>query len=728
MAYTDSKKDKLIAKKGALKLLDKYMKMPNIIEDDVFDDDKRAGISQKIIRGFEIDQESQADWLKDVDAAIDLASLKRSYTSFPWKDAANVKFPLITTAALQSGARMYPEIVRNGRVVEAMVIGADPDGTKQEQASRVIKYMTYQLLEESDDWEAGTDKLVHVLPIIGTMFRKTYFNPVLGKNEYEVCLPHEVVINNMSKSLEKAPRVSHIFRLGYNEIVENMRAGLYCEYTLAELGCDDSDGQSYEDAYPEILEQHGFLDLDGDGYEEPYITTVHKKSGKVLRIVARFNPRDIMTNDSGEIVRIDPTHYFTDYHFIPNPNGTFYSIGFGLLLRPLNETVNTLVNQLLNAGALASLQGGFIGAGLKVKGGDMPIRPGEWKRTESMGVDIAKNIVPINYKEPSPVLYQLLGFLIEHTDKLTSITDALTGNEHTQNSPATSVTAMVEQGLKVFTSIMRRMYRSFKKEFEKIYRLDSLFVDPAHYMTVLGEQVQIGTDSSGKPLISDFDASTFRVIPISDPNSSSDTLRAAQNQLLVTLLANPQLGMKMNPDDVLKRVLVSSNIPAIERLLVPPDQQQKPPPDPAMMKVQIEGVAQQVETHIKEQKMQIDQESHQIAMQQALAQVKDTEADAVLKLAQAQSVAMGDKFQALEIQVGLLKEQNKQVLAHINGLHDAAQTAMTNESKERISQQGATGGLDSAPDDAGTPGVPESQPDEAGAVPSSQPSGGGTNP
>ncbi len=714
--------------KSSQKVLDKYRLMPNIVEDEAFTEEKRSEISQKVLNGFEIDKDSQADWLTKVDTAIDLAALKKTYTTFPWKDAANVKFPLITTAALQSGARMYPEIVRNGRVVEAAVIGADPTGEKQKQATRVIKYMTYQLLEESDDWEQGTDKLVHILPIIGTAFRKTYFNPVLGHNEYEVCLPHEVVVHNKSKSLEKAPRVNHIFRLSYNQIIENIRAGLYCDYSLDELGCEDDSAQQYEDAYPEILEQHGFLDLDEDGYEEPYIITVHKKSGKVLRIVARFDASGISYNSKKEVVRIEPIHYFTDYHFIPSPDGTFYSLGFGVLLLPLNETVNTIVNQLLNAGSLASLQGGIIGGGLKLKGGEMPIRPGEWRHSDSMGMEISRNIVPINYKEPSPVLFQLLGFLVEHTDKLTSITDALTGNEHTQNSPATSVTSMIEQGLKVFSSIMRRMYRSFKKEFGKIYRLDGMFVDPEHYMKVLGEQVQVTQDADGNPQIADFDGSTFNVIPISDPNSSSDTLRTAQNQLLLQLLANETVGMKLNSDDVLRRVLEASNIPAIERVLLPPDQQKKPPADPALMKVQIEGTVQQSEMHIKEQQMQIDQDKHQADMAQADAVLKDTQAAAVLKLAQAQSLAQDAKFQELEIQVGILKEQNKQVLAHIKGLHSHTTQAMKNESDQKMAataaDSGETGGLAPPPDNSGTPEVSDSQYGESGDVPPSEPQAG----
>ncbi len=694
------------------KLLNKYMTMANIASDAGFSDEELTRISQKVVQGYLLDLDSQAEWLNNVDKAIDLAKLKKSHTEFPWRGAANVKFPLITTAALQSAARMYPEIVRNGRVVEAQVVGADPDGEKQKQAARVVKFMTYQLLGVNETWEEGTDKLLHILPVIGTAFRKTFFNPITGKNEYEVCLPHEVIVNNNCKSLETAPRVNHLFRLSQNEIVERMRAGIYTDYDLKEIGLDYYDEKDYEVCNPEVLEQHGFLDLDEDGYEEPYIITRLMNTGKILRIVARFNPRDISYNGDDEIVRIEPTHYFTDYHFIPSNDGTFYSQGFGTLLLPLNETINTLVNQLLNAGSLASLQGGFIGGGLKLKGGNMPMTPGEWRRTETMGNEIARNVVPINYKEPSPVLMQLLTFLIDHTDKLTSVTDALTGQERTQNSPATSITSMIEQGLKVFSSIMRRMHRSFKKEFAKIYRLNSLFVDPEQYMQILGEQVPMFKDEYGNVRIADFDATTFNVIPISDPNIASDTLRAAQNQLLLQLLDNPHVGGKLNPDEILRRVLEANNITALERVILKPEEQPAPPPDPDMIKIQMEGVKNSAQMHIQEVEMQMNQQKLSAEVALLAAQVDQTKADATWKLAQAQGIVAEEGLRKLEIQVDLLKEDNKQVVAHIKN-----KAKLTKEVADDTSTEGSVGEMAPEPSEPAAPEVPPGQPEVLGNVP-----------
>ncbi len=696
----------------ASKLLSEYMQMANIASEAGLDEETLTKISQKVWQGYQLDLDSQAEWLRDVDRAIDLAKLKKSHTEFPWRGAANVKFPLITTASLQSAARMYPEIVRNGRVVEAQVVGADPDGEKQKQASRVVKYMTYQLLGTNEDWEEGTDKLLHILPVIGTAFRKTFFNPIRGQNEYEVCLPHEVIVNNSTKTLESAPRVNHVFRLSQNEIMERMRAGIYTYYDFDTigLGYNKDNEQDYEDCNPEVLEQHGFLDLDEDGYAEPYIITRLSKSGKILRIVARFNPRDISYNGDDEIVRIEPTHYFTDYHFIPSNDGTFYSQGFGTLLLPLNETINTLVNQLLNAGSLASLQGGFIGGGLKLKGGNMPMTPGEWRRTETIGMDIAHNIVPIQYKEPSPVLMQLLTFLIDHTDKLTSVTDALTGQERTQNSPATSITSMIEQGLKVFSSIMRRMHRSFKKEFSKIYRLNSLFVDPEQYMQVLGEQVPVFQDEYGNMRIMDFDGTTFNVIPISDPNIASDTLRAAQNQLLLSLLDNPHVGGKLNPDEILRRVLEANNIAALERVILRPEEQPAPPPDPDMIKIQMAGVQSSADMHMKEMELQLQSQRQQVDIALTTAQIEDTKASSVLKLAQAQAVVSAEGLKQLELQVDLLKEDNKQVVAHIK--NEAKTTGALNEKTKGNSRK-----LAPEPSEPSSSEIPGEQQGDASAGP-----------
>ncbi len=640
-------------------LLLKYMQLPNIAPE--LEDEELSTISNRVVTGYQADEVSRSDWLHDVNEAIDLAKLKRKAKNTPWPNASNVKFPLITTAALQFNSRMYPEIVRNGRVVMCQVLGKDPQGLKAERARRVSSFMSYQLLTETDEWEQGTDSLLHILPVVGTAFRKTYYKPIQGRICSEICLPDSVVVNNDITSIETAQRITHTFNMSTNEIVELMRAGVFSEIDLDIL---EGYKESETNENHKIYEQHCYLDLDEDGYKEPYIVTIHAPSQKVLRINARFNPEDIARNDDGEIIRIEPLHYFTDYHFIRSPDGGFYSLGFGTLLLPLNSTMNTILNQLIDSASLASLQGGFIGSGLKSRGGDMTLRPGEWKPLDSLGVDISRNIVPINYKEPSPVLFQLLGFLIEHTNRLTSITDALSGTEKGQNTPATTMTALVEQGLKVFNSIMRRQYWSFKKEFSKIYRLNSIYVSPEEYQTFLDEPIETRQDAYGNAVIADFEDQSLDIKPVSDPNISSDVQRIAKIKYVMSLKESPNLGPLLNSKALLLMALEAADIPNIDVLMGAPE---PTAPDPHLMQTQIDGTMKEAELHIKEQELTMAAAKQAKDMELIDAQIQELSARSMKEMREADA---SSTFQALKLELESLKEENKHALQEKKGQID----------------------------------------------------------
>lgn len=632
------------------KLLE-YMPLPNIAVK--LDDNELSDIARKVVESFNDDVCSRSAWLSDVEKAIDLAKLKAQPKSFPWTNSANIIFPLITTAALQFNARTYPEIIRNGKVVYVEVTGRDEDGSKGERARRVSKYMSYQLLTETDEWEQGTDSLLSILPVVGTVFRKTFFDPLTGRVISEVCLPHEIVVNNNVANLEKAHRITHRYTISTNDIVSKIRSGIFTDIDIDELK-----GMQETDTCPDhiVLEQHRLLDLDEDGYEEPYIVTVHEKSNKVLRISARFSPKDIQYNEDEEIVRIDAIKYFTDYHFIRSPDGTFYSMGFGTLLLPLNKAMNSLLNMIMDSGALASLQAGFIGGDVKIKGGMTTLSPGELRHVDSFGSDLNSNIKMIDYKEPSPVLFQLLQFLVDHSNRLTSITETLSGTEQAQNSPATTILTLVEQGLKVFTAIMRRQYWSFKKEFAKIYRLNGLFIDPEQYMRVLDEQVKTYQDESGNIIIADFEDSECDIKPISDPNISSDAQRTARMQLLMQLSGNPQFGAMLNAEEILKRVLDQADIPNIPALLKEPT---APPPDPKMLAVQIDGTDREASMRIREIELEMEKEKLSSDLLMKEAQIELTKAQAALAMAQAQAAIGQRELDMLKMDLDAAKAQTK---------------------------------------------------------------------
>jgi hypothetical protein len=276
--------------------------------------------------------------------------------------------------------------------------------------------MSFQVLEEDECWEENMDKVLLSEAIVGSAFKKTYFDASLGHNVSEHVLAKDLYIPYFAKSLEKASRITQMLYLSSNDLISKARSGLYCdtntsltpetpESTPLEVASQESQGivptLSDSSAPFEVLEQHRYLDLDGDEYQEPYIVTIRKDTKQVLRIVARFSTTTIKKNAEGKITYITAHHYYTKFGFIPSPDGGIYDLGFGVLLGPTNESINTILNQLIDAGTMSNSAGGFLGRGAKLRSGDNTFKPFEWKRVDSTGDDLHKSIYPIPVREPS---------------------------------------------------------------------------------------------------------------------------------------------------------------------------------------------------------------------------------------------------------------------------------------------------------------------------------------
>jgi len=577
------------------------------------DDDQLNEISSQVKDGFEYDLTTREDWEKNVDEWTKLALQTAEEKSWPWPKAANVKYPLLSTAAMQFNARAYPSLIPStGDIVKVNVVGKDKDGQKLERAKRVSKYMSYQVLNEMSGWEEDMDKLLMMLPIIGTAFKKTYYNPVTKQNVSELVLPKNLVVNYWAKSLEDAERISEILpSMTKRKVKGKMMSGFYRDVELGDPVPDPNHlvvATKQDETTPyQIIEQHCYLDLDDDGYSEPYVVTFERQSGEILRICARFDEDTIHVNDEGDLECIDPIQYYTKFGFIPNPDGGFYDVGFGLLLAPLNDSVNTLINQLLDAGTLSNLQGGFLGKGLKLKMGESRWQPGEWKPVNSTADDLRKQIVPLPVKEPSNVLFQLMGSLISSGKELASVAEIFVGKMPGQNTPATTTMATIEQGMKVFTAVYKRVYRSLKSEFYKIYCLNHIYMDPNKYAAVLDDA--IGPD--------DFDEETYDVCPAADPNTATSTEKLMKAQGLLELLPTGVL----DPVAVVKRVLEAQEQPSWELLLnqqIQQTGQMQPPPDPKLQEMQMKGQLEQqkaaMQSEMAQHKAQLEERSAQVQL------------------------------------------------------------------------------------------------------------------
>lgn len=599
--------------------IDKIIQSTNMVSE--LKEKELEDISKSVIEGFKTDLLSRSKWEKSVDQWTKLALQTVENKNWPWPKASNVKYPLLATAAMQFCARAYPSLVpSNGQIVQAKVIGIDPNGEKAKRAERVAKYMSYQLMEEMDDWEEEMDRLLMILPIVGVCFKKTYWDKGKTRNCSKLILPKSLVVNYWAKSLEDTERKTEIIEMSDRVLQERMREGVYEKYkdlpradlaSLTEVqgavsGNKDNTKQTSEPAQADestphiLLEQHGFRDIDGDGYPEPYITTVHLASGKVMRITARFKEKDIYYGDDGKISCITPTEYYTKYGFIPNPDGGFYDVGFGLLLGPINRSINTAINQLLDAGTLSNLQSGFLSKSLRMGPGEVKFKAGEWKWVNATAETLQKGVFPMPVREPNQTILKLLELLITSGKELASIAEIFVGKMPGQNTPATTTMASVEQGMKLFTAIYKRIYRALTSEYWKLYELNHVYLNPETAVQVMDDK--IGPE--------DFDLESMDIKPAADPTAFSSTQKLLKAQALAELIP---LGT-INPMEVTKRILEAQEQPNIEQVML---QQQAPDPKQQEMqqKMQLEQAKAQSKMAMDKMKMELEARSEQLKTQ-----------------------------------------------------------------------------------------------------------------
>lgn len=562
-------------------------------------------MGQAIFEGYIDDEQSRADWMKQNDEAMKLALLIRENKTYPWPKASNVKYPLIATAAMQFSARAYPSLVPSvGGIVKAQVGIVDQQGELEKAAIRVGKHMSYQISCHMPYWEEEMDKLLMTIAVSGICFKKTYYHALCEEPVSQIVYPENLCVNYWAKSLDKAYRKTEILNYNKNEILEKVQNDeefLDIEYPDSAVSeveekrkpivTTDRPVKSDQSTPQTFLACHTWWDLDEDGYEEPYIITVHKQTKKVVRIIARWDSDGVYKNEKGKIVKIKPVEYFTDFPFVPNPDGSIYALGFGMLLGPLNEAVNTLVNQLVDAGTLSNLQSGFIGRNLRIKEGQLQLRPGEWKVVNATGEELGKSFFPIPAKEPSNVLMSLLQMLITSGNQLASIAEIFVGKMPGQNTPATTTQETIQQGMAVFTAIYKRVYRSLAKEFSKLFRLNRLTPN------IVAEESKV----VGGLQASDYQGTEHLIIPGADPTGDSAAMRAQKLQQVGQLI---QLGT-INPMVYTQRMIDNLEIPGGQELIAQP---QPPAPDP---KAQTEQLKQQT----MQQKAQLDSQAKQQDMQ-----------------------------------------------------------------------------------------------------------------
>lgn len=658
--------------------LEKFNQSPNVIE--AFKEQDVMKLGQEALEEYQIDRESRAEWEQNAKEAMKAILQDKADKNYPWPKASNVRVPLLTTAALQFAARAYPAIVQSPKMVRMEIIGRDKDQAKQERADRVETHMSYQLLKEVKGWEADTDTLLHQIPAIGCAFRKTFYSNEFKRPDAKLVSAFDLVVNQSATSLETVPRISHRFDLYPYEIQSRIRGGTFADFDLDKFdgGSNDEGFRPREEnsqdsmAAHSFVEQHRYHDLDGDGFAEPWIVTTHESSEKVVRIAPNFNLQKATLNKRNEIVTLPRYNYFTKYGFIPDPAGGFYDIGFGLLLRTLSDAIDTSLNQMLDAGHLQNAGGGFIGSGLNLKKSELRFSPGVYHTVNAQGGIIRDSVVHNQHPGPSTALLNLLVMLIDFGKQITAVQDILTG-EAQSAQPATTTLAQIEQGLKVFSAIYKRIFRALGEEYKILYDLNARYPDQEKYLRILDWQPQGPTPqiSSGAPampgasqgngapiapppsnaeglppgmapsmpngeqmppdgapmgpqgpmlqpqqppqmppiMVRDYAYEDCDIYPVADPHMVTDMQRLAKAQVLMELASHPTIGPTLNQAEIGKRVLQASNIENVAEIIP-----QKTEPSPAE---QIQMAGAQAEVAVKQADAQLKQAQAQKALAEA---------------------------------------------------------------------------------------------------------------
>lgn len=624
--------------KADKRLLSELIQSDNIA--DLLSKEKLLEVSEKLRKEFEMDVSSLDDKLQYADRIMELTDLHREARDMPFRGAANIKMPMITLAVNRFSSTASNEMLKNRRIADYEIIGNDyfkPNDPRNGKLDRLgirrSTYLNYQLKEKIPNWRNQCDALHTQLAAIGWGFTKTYYDPIDENIKVDLIPYDHLIINLGITCLENADRITQLVYMTSNQIIEHMRHGVFCTYDVQTWTMDEQDTDAVAH---ELLEIHCYLDLDGDGYKEPYIVTLHKSEGYILRIVARFTQKQIKFNKKGQVARITPEHYFTYYKFIEDPSGKFLGLGFGTLLLDITEASNTAMNQLLNAGHLATVQGGFISEDLRIKKSDLEIDPGEWLTVNtSMSTQKMQDLImPLQYKEPSAILFQLLGMMQNLGQSISSTTDVMTGSQEQsqlQNVSPNTVAMMLQQGLKVYSDIQSRIIRARNQELHKIEKLLGQHAEIEDYLKILNptdqeisEIFQVG--KTGQLEFMDYNADEVNICTSVDPNESTKQERLVKAQIGVTTgIQLAQIG-GVNPRALSRMFYSAIEEPMVDEIVMP-----EPPtnqPNPQAVKMQHDMQVQDKQLQIEQAHVQLKSAETQAKVQEMHAKTQKTLSDA----------------------------------------------------------------------------------------------------
>ena len=547
---------------------------------DIMDEGDLNDISSDLVGSIEDDLSAREDWEDTYKKGLEFLGMKTEERTEPFEGSSGVIHPLLAESVTQFQAQAYREMLPSTGPVRSQVVGAQNEMLVK-QAERVKDYMNYMITYEMEEYDPEMDQMLFYLPVIGSTFKKVYFDPLKGRAVSKFIHAEDIIVPYGVSDFASSPRITHRLSMDSNEVRKLQLAGFYRDIDLPSYseGNDSSMGEVEESiddiqgVHPSgpsedltLYEVHTSLDIEGfedlgpdgepTGLKLPYIITIVADSGDVLSVRRSYDPVDPMKRAK---------QYFVHYKFLPGLG--FYGLGLTHMIGGLAQASTSILRQLIDAGTLSNLPAGFKARGARIRDEDSPLQPGEFRDIDVVGGTLQGSLMPLPFKEPSGTLYNLLGTLVDAGRRFASMADMKVG-EMGGDTPVGTTMAIMERGTKAMSAIHKRLHYSQRIEFKLLSKIFSETVQAYPYPA----DMQMGPEIFSQ----DFDA-RVDVLPVSDPNIFSMSQRIALAQTELQLVqSNPQIhGGPQGLYQAYRKMYEALGVTNIDGILPPP-----PPPPP----------------------------------------------------------------------------------------------------------------------------------------------------
>jgi len=545
---------------------------------EVMDDRELGAISSELLGEFDANKASRQEWEDAYTEGLELLGFNYEERTQPFRGASGVTHPLLAEAATQFQAQAFNELLPSSGPVRTAIMG-DETRSKQEQASRVRKFMNYYITNVMEDYTPDMDQMLFYLPLAGSTFKKVYYDEVMGRAVSKFVPAEHLVVPYETSDLDTCSNIAHVIRMNLNDLRKQQLAGVYRDIPVIPQQAESDEVQGELDRITgfepgsvdydcTLIEFHANLDLDGfedededgepTGIKVPYIVTISQDNGQILSIRRNYREDDPLKRK---------IQYFVHYKFLPGFG--FYGLGLIHTIGGLSRTATAALRQLIDAGTLSNLPAGFKARGLRIRDDDDPLQPGEFRDVDAPGGAIRDSLMPLPFKGPDQTLFNLLGFVVQAGQRFATITDLKVGDGNQQAAVGTTL-AMLEQGTRVMSAVHKRLHYAMRIEFKLLARVMSEFLPQEYPYSVAGGDQSV--------MASDFD-DRVDIIPVSNPNTFSQAQRIALAQTKMQLATSaPELH---NMHEIYRDMYEAIGVSDVDRLMKKVPDEEPRPTDPA---------------------------------------------------------------------------------------------------------------------------------------------------